>query len=457
MSFNRSTPPESLGEINFKLPKIEKFRLENGLEVIAVKKKKLPIIYFTMISNAGSKFDPNEKKGLSHLLMSLLDEGAGTLDAMQIADKIESLGSVLSISSDQDSFFCSLLTLSENMDESLDIFSKIITSPHLQENDFQREKKKLLTRIIQSKDNPAYIAASVFENLVFGSENPYGLPEIGFGRTVEKINNDDIRLFYNTLLTPENSKLIIVGNFDNDEITDKLNEKFKSWHSYKPHLFEAPAVNKSAMQYYIVDKPDSAQSEIVLGHASNGRNTPDFFARSLMNAILGGQFSSRINLNLREDKGYTYGASSSFSYNQHYGYFSAGCAVNLENTGNAISEIVKEIKGIKEQVFEKELRFAKSSFIRKYPAMFETYGQIARNLTNMIIYSLPDDYFNNYINNIKKVELAEVEKAAVENIFPENLIILTVGDKKVILPQLKQICEGSIIELDTEGNILNVL
>lgn len=457
MSFNRSIPPESTGEIHFKLPKIEKFSLHNGLEVIAVKKKKLPIIYFTMISNAGSKFDPNEKKGLSHLLMSLLDEGAGNMDAMQIADKIESLGSVLSISSDQDSFFTSLLTLCENLDESLDIFSKIITSPHLQENDFHREKKKLLARIIQSKDNPAYIAASVFENLVFGSENPYGLPEIGFGRTVEKISNNDIKLFYNSLITPENSKLIMVGNFEIDEMLVKLNEKFSGWHSYKPHIFEPPSVSVSDKQFYIIDKPDSAQSEIVLGHVSKGRNTPDFFARSLMNAILGGQFSSRINLNLREDKGYTYGASSSFSYNQHYGYFSAGCAVNLENTGNAVTEIIKEIKGIREQIFEKELRFAKSSFIRKYPAMFETYGQIARNLTNMVIYSLPEDYFNTYINHIKKVELKEVEKAAIENIFPDNLVVLAVGDKKIILPQLKQICEGNIIELDTEGNILDVL
>jgi zinc protease len=457
MSFNRTIPPEPNGEINFKLPKIDKFTLENGLEVISVKKKKLPILHLTLISNAGSKFDPNEKKGLSYLLTSLLDEGAGNLDAMQIADKIESLGSVLSLFSDQDSIFFSLLTLSENQEASLDIFSGIITSPHLTENDFLREKKKMLAKIIQSRDNPAYLAASIFENLVFGSENPYGLPEIGFERTVEKIENEDIRLFYNTLITPENSKLIVVGNFEKDEITDLLNEKFKNWHSYKPFIFEPPVVTAVPTQFYLVDKKDSPQSEVVLGHISKGRHTPDFFAKALMNAVLGGQFSSRINLNLREDKGYTYGATSSFSYNPHYGYFSAGCAVDSANTGNAITELIKELNGIREQIHDKELRFAKSSFTRKYPSLFETYGQIAKNLTNMVIYDLPDDYYDTYINKIKKVELEEVEAAARNNIFPDKLFVLAVGDKKTVLPQLKGISEGNIIELDYDANIRNVL
>jgi len=453
---NRSEAPAIIKDISFHLPQIEKLKLNCGANVYFVKKENLPIVQMLTISNAGSKFDPNEKKGIATLTASMLDEGAGEYSALELNDAIESLGSMLSVSSDADSIYVSLLTLNENLDKSLEIFSKVITKPRFAEEDFNREKRKLLTRIIQAKDNPAYVASTVFEKIIFGENNPYGLPEMGNLHSVESITLQDLKIFYNSLLTPQNSNFIVVGNISQNEIEEKLNHYFENWHSTAPQIFEAIEVKKHSTKIYVVNKKDAAQTEINLGHISSNRNTPDFFAKQLMNLILGGQFTSRINMNLREEKGYTYGAHSAFYYNQSYGFFNVSCAVNTENTGDSVKEILKELNGILQNISEDELTFAKSSSIRKYPALFETYGQIARNLANKVIYSLPDDYFNSYLGKIKNINLNDVKEAAAKNIFPDSLTIVAVGNCEKIIPQLKELNLAEVIELDDEGKIINV-
>ncbi len=456
MKINRESVPLPNKEIDFKLPEIQKFKLNFGSEVYFVKKENLPITQFVLISNAGSRFDPNEKKGVSTLLSALIDEGAGGLTSLEINDKLETLGSMLSVSNSQDSFIFSLLTLNENLQDSLDVFSKIVTSPNLDEKDFLREKRKQLTRIIQSKDNPSYIAGTVFEKLIYGRNNPYGLSELGNLHTVESIELEDMQAFYSSLITPSNSTFIVTGNIEKDELAANLEKYFSNWNDVQPLIFTPAEVKPHPTKIYFVDKKDAPQSEIILGHISKGRHTPDFYARQIMNSILGGQFTSRINLNLREDKGFTYGAHSSFQFNAFDGVFSAGCAVDTENTAPAIREIINELNGIIEEVKQEELEFAKSSFIRKFPAMFETYGHIARNLANIVIYSLPIDYYDNYISRIKNVTLQEVSDAAKNNILTENLTVVVVGDKNKIPEQLKELNLGNITELNDEGEFLGI-
>lgn len=457
MELNRTKKPQPKGKISFTLPEIEKFRLDNGLEVLFVKKERLPIIQLSLILDAGSRFDPNEKKGLSNLTASLLDEGAGGLSALELSNAVESLGSVLSVSTDPDSMFISLLSISENFDKSIDLYSKVITKPHLSEEDFQREKRKQINRIIQAKDDAGYIASVVFERLIYTVHSPYGLPEMGLVDTVERINTNDIRLFYETLITPQNSTMIAVGNADKEVLRHKLNIALAGWHTHINPIISIHNPVREKTRIYFVHKEDAAQSEIRIGHITEGRHSSDFFARSLMNSILGGQFSSRINLNLREDKGYTYGAHSSFNYNKVDGYFYVSAPVKNENTTDSIIEIMKELKGILVYISEKELKFAKSSQVRKFPALFETYGQIGRSLANMIIYSLPDNYFNTFLDNIKKVTLEEAYEAARKNICPDDLIILVVGDRDTVAPQLERLCLGSITELDKDGNVIGTI
>lgn len=450
MEINRSRKPQPRGKITFNLPKTEMMTLDNGLNIIFVLKKNLPVLQFTIVSDAGSRLDPYEKKGISNLLAALIDEGAGGLDSLELSDKIESLGSSLSVFSDPDSFFISMLTLSENIDPSLDLLSKMIIKPHLHLQDFQREKRKISSRIQQLKDDPGYVATVVFEKLVFGETNPYGLPDTGTAESLQRIELDDIKGFYETLLTANNSTMIVVGNYGKDELLKKLNSYLNIWHKYNPPVFEMTTSQPEKTRIYLIHKEDAAQSELRIGHLSKGRNSEDFYAKTVMNNILGGQFSSRININLRENKGYTYGAHSSFSYNRICGYFGVGTAVKNENTSAAVAEIINELNGIREYITEKELRFAKSSIIRKYPSLFETYGQIGRSLANKIIHSLPDDYFNNYIENIKKVSIQDTYEAAKNNIFPDKLTILAVGDRNLLIPQLTSLQLGEVIELDTE-------
>ncbi|MCU7500439.1 MAG: insulinase family protein [Ignavibacteria bacterium] len=454
---NRTKKPQPKGRISFTLPEIEKFTLDNGLEVLFVKKERLPIIQLSLIIDAGSRFDPNEKKGLSILVSSLLDEGAGGLGSLELSNAIESLGSVLSVSSDPDAMFISLLSLSETFDKSLDLYSKVITKPHLAEEDMQREKRKQINRIIQAKDDAGYIASVLFEKLVYTVHSPYGLPEMGLTETVEKISSNDIRLFYETLITPQNSTLIVVGSIDKEILRHKLNIALLGWHTHMKPIISVHNPPREKTRLYFVQKEGAAQSEIRIGHLTEGRNKPDFFARALMNSILGGQFSSRINLNLREDKGYTYGAHSGFNYNKVNGYFYVSAPVKTENTKESIIEILKELKGIQVYISEKELKFAKSSQVRKFPALFETYGQIGRSLANMIIYCLPDDYFNTFLDNIKKVTLEEAYEAAHNYIIPDELVIMVVGDREAVKPQLEALNLGSITELDRDGNVIGTV
>ncbi|MCU7495192.1 MAG: insulinase family protein [Ignavibacteria bacterium] len=457
MELNRTKKPQPKGKISFTLPEVEKFSLDNGLEVLFVHKERLPIVQMSLIIDAGSRFDPNEKKGLSNLVAALLDEGAGGLNSLELSNAIESLGSVMSVSTDPDAMFISLLTLSENFSQSLDLYAKVITKPHLKEEDLQREKRKQINRIIQAKDDAGYIASVVFERLVYSQHSPYGLPEMGMIETIERITENDVRLFYETLITPQNSTMIVVGSIDKETLRHKLNIALLGWHTHLKPIISVHTQPREKTKIYFVNKEDAAQSEIRIGHITEGRNAPDFFAKSIMNSILGGQFSSRINLNLREDKGYTYGAHSGFNYNKVNGYFYVSAPVKNENTADSIVEIIKELKGILVYISEKELKFAKSAQVRKFPALFETYGQIGRSLANMIIYCLPDDYFNTFLDNIKKVTLEEAYGAARDNIFPDELVILVVGDRESLSPQLEKLNLGKITELDRDGNVIGII
>jgi zinc protease len=449
---DRSTKPKAKEGIYFRLPNIAKHESDNGLKILYVKKKNLPIVQINLILNAGSKFDFEEKKGLANLFAAMLDEGAGEYDAFQLSNEIEMLGSVLHISSDQDCIYVSLLSIEENFKRSFELLSKILTVPRFDENDFQREKRKALVRILQSRDEPSYVATTVFEKIIFGDNHPYSSPEFGLSGMVEKIENNDLKEFYNSFIVPNNSTMVVVGSVDKERIED-LEEQFLDIWKFKAHSFKKliPSV-KPQRKIYLIHKDDAAQSEIRVGHLSSPRNSKDYYAKYVMNMILGGQFTSRINLNLRERRGYTYGAHSSFNFNKEGAYFTVSTSVNSENTFDSIKEIINELEGIKQKITREELYLAKSYIIRKYPSIFETYGYIARNLTTKVIHDLPDDYFNTYIRNIQDVSLEDALTAAQNNIYTDDLIIVIVGNANILKKQLSQLESYELRELDTDGN-----
>lgn len=451
---DRTIRPVPSEEISFSLPGIETFKLSNNLEVSFIRKTKLPILQFSLLVNAGSFLDPASKKGLSNLFSMSVDEGAGKYNALELGDEFDFLGSNFGVSSSEDNVYLSLQTLKENIDKSLELFSTVIKSPHFNEDDFKREQRKVITHILQQQDEPDEIADMIFDRIMFGNSNPYSTPITGYDEDVKSISITDIKTFYSDFILPNNSKLIVVGDIAREELISKLELYLKDWVSKENSICIPFKKYDSERKIYLFDKKGSVQSEVRVGHSAPNRKENDFFPKTILNTILGGQFTSRINLNLREKKGYTYGANSRFHYLKEAAYFLTTTSVGAENTGNALKEIFNELEGIKSGVTNEELEFAKLSLIRKFPSNFETYKQIAYNLISMVIHSLPGDYFNTYIDNIKSVNKEHVNSAAVKYIHPNKAITVIVGDKEKVLDQLKDI-SPEIIEVDLKGNKLN--
>lgn len=451
--FDRSHAPIESKTIPFQLPKIENFILENGIEVYFVKKNNLPIVYLTAFTSAGSRFDNIDKLGTAYLTSLLIDEGAGEFNALQLNDEFEKLGTNFSVSVNPDTIGFSMLSLSENFSNSLNLFCKVLTSPRFEQPDFEREKKKVLDRILQLKDEAGYIASSVFERLIF-KNSFYEFPEIGYSETVGNISNDDIKNFYQNRFGTNHVKFFIVGNLETQNVAELLNKQFGFWKTQTNSSTNFAKLSRQTTKYFVVDKKDSAQSEIRVGHISKRRNTEDFYAAKIMNTILGGQFSSRINLNLRENKGFTYGAGSNFSYYQNAGLFEVHTAVNIHNTGAAVKEIFNELTEIKNGITEKEIEFAKSTLIKQYPSRFETFSQIAKNIESLVVHSIPLDELKVYEDKLFSVTNEEINKAAVDNIFPEESFVVICGEKESVNQQLKDDLGVDAVELTNEGNKL---
>lgn len=449
---DRSKSPLPGGEITFHLPEMKRFALNNGLKVLFVQKEKLPLLQLSLLIRAGSINDASEKAGTAHLTAMMIDEGAGPYNSLELDDEIEKLGSIVSISNNHDSLYVSLLTLIENFERSLELTSLIINDPVMAEEDFKREQYKLENKLQQLYDDPGYIASSNFDRICYKGTN-YAQPAMGIKSSISKIELNDIKDFYTNHFSPQNAELIVVGNISQADLEDKLNTYLSSWKSNKVEVQKEMLFVPKSKTIHLIHKEDSAQTEIRVGNLTSKRRDGDYFDKMIMNTILGGQFSSRINLNLREDKGFTYGANSMMGYNAATGMFRIGTAVNLENTGETLSEIFKEIKGIKEDISSDEIEFAKSFLIKSFPSKFETYGQIATNLNTLVIHNLHDTYYNEYIENVSKVTKETALEAAKGNLKEEDMVIVLVGDRDKIIPQLSNF-DYKIVELDIEGNIL---
>ncbi len=445
MEVRRDKRPETGKEIKFLLPKHKKHLLKNGTEIYLVKKHNLPIIRINFIIHSGSKFDPKSKFGVSNLTAMCIDEGAGKFDALQLSDEFEYLGARFSVHSDSDITILSLQTLSENFNIALSLLSSVILSPHFKENDFLRERRKVQTRIEQLKDEPDYIANSAFEYFLFGRKNPYAFPVIGIKNSLNQIEIEDVRKFYERLFNPCNTSIVAVGDFEEEKLISQIENVFQHWKTGEKFSHRSPENNINGRKIYVLHKHESVQTEVRIGHHSSKREDKGYFPKQILNLILGGQFSSRLNLNLREKHGYTYGINSRFNYFKDDAYFAVSTSVNTENTAGAINEILNELNNICDGITEAELAFAKSSISRRFPSNFETYSQIASNFGSKIIHNLKDDYFETFLSEVLNVKIDDVNKEAIKSIKPDSAVIVLCGDEKKIQEQLKNLRFGEVI------------
>ncbi len=447
----RSIKPLPSEELDFIVPRIQIFKLENGLTVYFVERHNLPILRLNIVSESGSKFDQPAKKGLANLFSMMIDEGAGKYSALELSDEFELLGSNFDIRCNSDCIYFSLRTLKENYEKSLSLLAAIITSPRLLKEDYEREQRKVLTRILQMKDDPDEMANTAFDYLLFGKENPYAYPILGYEENVRQISNEDIRLFYENYFAPNKSALIAAGDITRPELEEKINYYFQNWKAKDVKQIPVSIQEDQGLQkIYFINRENSVQTEIRIGHVSSKRNDYDFFPKMILNTVLGGQFSSRINLNLREKKGYTYGASSSFYYYKECAYFIVSTSVGAENTADAVKELFNELNKIRNGVKQEEIEFAKSSIIRKFPSNFETNSQIASAISRMFIHQLHDNHFQTYIEKLRRVSIEQVNQASLENIFPDQMITVLAGDKNKLAAQF---APENLVEVNEKGLI----
>ena len=450
MKLDRTIAPKSKVARQFELPEITTLTLTNGLPVYFSQKAKLPIIKISLIIPGGSRFDDYGNEGLAYLTSLVWDEGAGKYSSLQLADEIDKLGSSIDVSTSPDHIYITMTSLTENFERTLELFSQIIQSPHFNKTEFEREKKKHVTKIVQSFDNPSYIAANAFQKNIFKG-SPYDKPILGYSNSVDSLTKQMAKDYYNKIITNADSKLIAVGAIESDYLIDQLNfylNKLEFRSNGKVSMVH-PARNSANL--YFIHKEGASQSEIVAGHLCKDRSAPDHLAAKLANSILGGQFSSRINLNLREDKGYTYGAQSALSYNQFMGYFSVSTSVQSEYTFQSIQEIQKEVINLRNDIFENEISFSKAYLVKQFPAMFETYSQLLQRLTTKVIHDL-DDYYDTYIQNIWDLSKDDILAAANEYFVPEELSFFVVGNKDMIKDNIQESVGLNLIMLDKLGN-----
>lgn len=435
------------------LPPIPKTKLSNGLEVWMVEQKELPIVAMNLVLKSGATFEPKGKLGIAGMTSSLLDDGTKTRSAVDIANQLQSIGANLNSNSGWDSTDVTMQTLTRNLDQALDIYADVITNPTFPQAELESLRGRALVGLRQQRANPGAISNNVYNKVLYGT-HPYGRDLSGSEQSLKAIARDDVVRYYESTYRPNNGVLIVVGNFDKNTLTKKLETAFAGW---KPgnvlngQLPKTATLGKTGI--YLVDRPNSAQSVVAIGQIGVDRSNPDYFPIVVMNSILGGGITSRISMNLREEKGYTYGAGSGWSFRRGAGPFTARSNIQTAVTKEGIAEFMKELNGIRGAIpaTQNELDYNKQALIRRYPAGFETVGQISNQLANLVVYGLPESYFNDYISKIKAVTLDDVNRVARQYLDPSKMAIVIVGDRKVIEPGLKEL-GYPITVMDTEGN-----
>ncbi len=451
-TFDRTKPPDLGPPPRVSLPPIVTRELPNGLKLMIVEQHELPLADFVLLVGSGSTTDPANKTGVANLTAAMLREGTTTRKSLEIADQIAFLGIGLSPSSSWESSTLSLHTPTAQLDSALALFADVALHPSFPATDFERIRKSRLTDLIRLKDQGPAIANLAFPAIIYGSGHPYGAATLGTEGSVKSLSVADLQSYYQTNFKPNNSTLIIVGDVTPSQIEQKISALFSGWQrGVVPQTIYADPPKAATTTVYLIDKPGAVQSSFRIGAVGVPRSTKDYFALSVMNTILGGSFSSRLMQNLRETRGYTYGASSRFEMRRAAGPFLALAEIVAAKTDSALLEFMKELNGIRQAVPANELSRAKRFLQLQLPGNFETTQDIAFQLVPVTLYGLPLDFYNNYVQNIEAVTQADVARVAQQYINPGSLAIVIVGDRKSIEPGLKATNVAPIVIRDMSG------
>jgi predicted Zn-dependent peptidase len=442
---DRSKPPALGAPPQINLPTIQKRTLSNGLAVWLVESHDVPLVQINLLLKAGAGDDPAGKFGVASFTAAMLDEGAGTRTALQIADEIEFLGASLATTSSFDASAVRLNVPVSRMKAALPLMADVVLRPTFAEAELNRLRQERLTALLQAKDDPASVAPIAFARTVFGAMHRYGTGVVGTEATLKAFTVEDLKRFHASMYQPGSATLLVVGDVTADAIVPLLEMQFGSWKGTSAARRPVPQASQLAQgQITIVDMPGAEQSQIRIGWVGVPRTTSDYFTLEVLNTILGGSFTSRLNQNLREEHQYSYGASSRFDMRLSAGPFQAGAGVQTDKTAEALKEFFNELNGITKPVPADELAKAKNYIALSFPSEFETTGDLSSKMEELVIFDLPDRFFGQYVDNIQAVAAGAVQKAAATYIQPTRFAVVVVGDRKVIEPGIRALNLGPV-------------
>ena len=409
--------------------------LPNGLELRAVTHRAVPVAAVVLLVPGGSSVDPADAFGLVSITAGLLDEGSRGQSALDVADRVARIGGELDLDVGVDSVVVGLTTLDRFLDTGLSLVHEVVTEPNLANDDFNRIRNLRLERLRQLKDHASAMADRAFARVVYGA-HPYGHLSLGSEPSLTAITIDTARALHAALFTPAGSTLVVVGDRPEEELLDRAAAMFGSWRvPSSPMTIDraaALALPPAApeVRLGVVSRPGAAQSELRIGHACAARSTPDYHVLLLLNTILGGDFVSRLNLNLREQKGFTYGVRTGFNLRRGIGPFVMQTSVGTDVTAPAIQEAWREIRDIaaSRPATPDEVALAFASMSKGYPRGFETAGQVARSVAQLALHGLPDSYFEQFVPRLSQVTAEDVAAAARRYLDPAKMTTLIVGD-----------------------------
>jgi zinc protease len=456
---DRTKAPEIGTPPQLRLPKLQRAKLSNGLNVILAERHEAPLVNLWLTADAGYAADQFASPGTASLTMALLNGGTKTRTALQIDDQLAMLGADLRANSNLDLSTVSLSALKAKLDPSLELYADVILNPSFSEADFKRQQKQQLAAIEREKNTPVQMALRVFPALLYGPNHAYGNPLTGSGTSasVSKLTREDLAKFHEVWFRPNNATLIIVGDTTLAEMTPKLEKLFAGW---KPG--RVPTKNISTVQLgskpavYLIDKPGALQSVIIAGQIAPPRANPKEIAIEAMNDELGGSFGARLNMNLREDKHWSYGAQSLLWGARAQRPFVAFAPVQTDKTRESLAEMNKEFRGIvgDKPVTAEQLARVQANETLSLPGSRETLESVGQSIIDLVHYGLPDDYYETYAGKVRSLKTGDLDDAAKAVVHPDSLIWVVVGDRAKVEPGIKELNLGELHLMDSDGKLL---
>jgi len=452
---DRSRPPALGPPPRLVLPTIEKHELKNGLGVWLVERHEVPLVQINLLVHAGSGDDPAGAFGLASLTAAMLDEGAGDLSSLEIADEIDFLGADLGTSSSFDASAVRLNVPVRALERALQIMADVALNPTFPADDLERLREERLTALIQARDDPAAVAAAAFPRVLFGDTHRYGTSAAGTTATITAFTRLELGAFHAEKYRPANSTLIVVGDVTTATVLPMLESAFGNWTGERAAQRAAvPASPRPrAREVTIVDMPGAEQTAIRVGTVGVARSTPDYFPLQVLNTVLGGSFTSRLNQNLREEHGYAYGANSRFDMRLSAGPFVAAANVQTDKTAESLTEMFNELEAIRKPIGADELAKIKNYLALGFPSAFETIEDLAARLEELAIYGLPEQFYADYTTKIGAVTAATAQRAASAIIVPDALAVVVVGDRARIEPGIRALNLGPVRVVSVEDMV----